>query len=129
MLLLESDSSFQYNLLSLRHSQMMNMPVKKTLTRKTVGKPATSNTNSSRPSNRETVEKTNIAPVKKTCFFCDSKKQPTYTDIAILRKFFSDRSRIMPKQRTGACSKHQRGITKELKYARHLGMLPFVNKV
>ena len=46
-----------------------------------------------------------------------------------LRKCLSERALIMPKQRTGACSKHQRRITRQLKYARHLSLLPFVNKI
>ncbi len=63
---------------------------------------------------------------KKVCFFCENQKEPTYTDSGQLKKFMSDRTRIIGRARNGACSKHQRAITKEIKYARHLALLPFV---
>ncbi|MBI2593386.1 30S ribosomal protein S18 [Candidatus Daviesbacteria bacterium] len=65
---------------------------------------------------------------KKTCFFCDNSKEPAFTDSASLRRFMSDRSRINPKQRSGVCSKHQRGLSSQIKYARHLAMLPFITR-
>lgn len=66
---------------------------------------------------------------KKSCLFCQSKKAPTYTDIVTLKRFLTDRSKILPKQRSGVCSKHQRVVAKNIKYARHLALLPFVPKV
>lgn len=65
----------------------------------------------------------------KKCMFCQTKTIPTYTDIAALRRFLTDRSRIVPKLRTGVCSKHQRGVSRQIKYARHLALLPFTPKV
>lgn len=67
--------------------------------------------------------------IKRVCAFCESKTEPEFTDSVSLKRYISDRSRIMPRARTGACSKHQRGITKQIKYARHLALLPFVNEV
>src|SRR3989344_279569 len=69
-------------------------------------------------SDDRTVEK------KRECFFCKGKIEPSYTDIVTLRKFVSDRAKIVPKMRSSACSKHQRRITKQVKYARHLSLLP-----
>ncbi len=66
---------------------------------------------------------------KRYCFFCKNKLIPTYTDIVNLRRFLTDRAKILPKQRSGVCSKHQRGVAKNIKYARHLSLLPFVPKV
>lgn len=66
---------------------------------------------------------------KRVCVFCESKKEPDFTDAAALRKFMSDRSRIQPRARTGVCSKHQRSVTKHIKYARHLALLPFINQI
>lgn len=66
---------------------------------------------------------------KKVCQFCESKNEPTYTDSAALRKFMSDRNRILSHARTGVCSKHQRRVAKEIKHARHLALLPFVASV
>lgn len=67
--------------------------------------------------------------VKKVCFFCQNKSIPAYTDLATLRRFLTDRAKILPKLRSGVCSKHQRGVAKNIKYARHLSLLPFVPKV
>lgn len=67
--------------------------------------------------------------IKRVCAFCEGKTEPEFTDSATLKKYLSDRSRILPRVRTGACSKHQRGITRQIKYARHLALLPFVNEV
>jgi small subunit ribosomal protein S18 len=66
---------------------------------------------------------------KKVCFFCENSKNPDYTDSATLKKFMSDRARIVSRQRTGACSKHQRQISKEIKHARHLALMPFIPSV
>jgi small subunit ribosomal protein S18 len=66
---------------------------------------------------------------KKTCFFCDHSKEPQFTDSSALRRFMSDRSRINSKHRSGVCSKHQRVLTEQIKYARHLALLPFITKV
>lgn len=68
-------------------------------------------------------------PVKRNCYFCQSKTSPSYTDLANLKRYLTERAKIVPKQRSGACSKHQRAVTKNIKYARHLSLLPFVPKV
>lgn len=65
---------------------------------------------------------------KRICLFCESKSEPSFTDSVVLKKFMSDRSRILPRLKTGVCSKHQRGITREIKHARHLALLPFITK-
>lgn len=67
--------------------------------------------------------------VKKVCNFCQNKSKPTYTDLGVLRRFLTDRAKIVNKERSGVCSKHQRGVAKNIKYARHLALLPFVPKV
>jgi small subunit ribosomal protein S18 len=68
----------------------------------------------------------NEAPVNKKCFFCEAGKEPSYTDSATLKKYMSDRARIVGKGRTGVCSRHQRVLSKAIKHARHLALLPFV---
>ena len=68
-------------------------------------------------------------PTKRVCFFCKEGSKPIYTDTQNVRKFLSDRGKILPKVKTGSCSKHQRQITHEIKYARHLALLPFTPKV
>lgn len=78
----------------------------------------------------ETVKEESEQPQRKRgCIFCLSKQAPTYTDMATLKRFLSDRAKILPKSYTHLCSKHQRGITKHIKYARHLSLLAFTPKV
>jgi len=72
----------------------------------------------------------NLKPAKKkVCGFCEGKKDPIYTDIASLKKYTSGRGKIVPKLRSGVCSKHQRGLAREVKRARFLALLPFTLRV
>lgn len=66
---------------------------------------------------------------KRACFFCQSKTSPTYTDIATLRRYLTDRAKIVARAKSGLCGKHQRAASKQIKYARHLALLPFTPKV
>ena len=77
-----------------------------------------------------TKRRPEIPNVKKECFFCESPDglQPSYTDVATLKKFVSDRGKIVSAGRNGACAKHQRRIGQEIKRARHLSLLPFTIK-
>ena len=80
------------------------------------------------------VNKQTITPTtKKVCFFCQASKEtptvPSYTDVVTLRKFVTDRGKIVGKMRSGICAKHQRQLAKHIKYARHLALLPFTVRV
>lgn len=66
---------------------------------------------------------------KRVCFFCQSKTNPSYTDTSVLRRFTTDRVKIVPRTKSNLCSKHQRVVTKQIKYARHLSLLPFIPKL
>ena len=66
---------------------------------------------------------------KKVCFFCENRKTPTYTDTVSLKKCTSGRGQIVPKSRSGVCSKHQRALAREVKRARFLALLPFTLRV
>lgn len=66
---------------------------------------------------------------KKACSFCQGKNCPSYADAANLRRYTSDRAKIVSRLKTSLCSKHQRQITRQIKYARHLALLPFTPKV
>ena len=66
---------------------------------------------------------------KRGCSFCRNNTEPTYTDISGLKKFLNDRRRIMARAKTALCSKHQRRLARQIKYARHLALLPFTPKV
>ncbi len=65
---------------------------------------------------------------KKICTFCSEKvTQIDYKDAAMLRRFISERAKILPRRVTGTCACHQRGLTQAIKRARHLALLPFSN--
>ncbi len=66
----------------------------------------------------------NVAPKK--CYYCDEKKEPNYLDTASLKKFLTERGKIIPRSRNGVCAKHQRRLTISIKRARHLALLPFI---
>ena len=63
---------------------------------------------------------------KKVCAFCvDKVESIDYKDTQKLRKFTSDRAKILPRRVTGTCARHQRDLTIAIKRARHLALLPF----
>lgn len=63
---------------------------------------------------------------RKVCSFCvDKVNDIDYKDISKLRKFMSDRGKILPRRTTGVCAKHQRQLTEAIKRARHLAFLPY----
>ena len=63
---------------------------------------------------------------KKVCQFCvDKVEHIDYKDTAKLRKYISDRAKILPRRMTGTCAMHQRQLTEAIKRARHLALLPY----
>lgn len=65
-------------------------------------------------------------PKKKVCSFCQDKVDYIdYKDVAKLRRFISERAKILPRRITGTCAKHQRQLTESIKRARHIALLPF----
>lgn len=64
---------------------------------------------------------------KKVCVFCaDASEKIDYKDVAKLRKFITERGKILPRRVTGTCARHQRDITTAVKRARHLALLPYM---
>lgn len=63
------------------------------------------------------------------CFFCKAKATPDYKDKATLGRFVSDRGKILPRGRSGLCSKHQRQLSVAVKRARYLALVPFAAKI
>ncbi len=63
---------------------------------------------------------------KKVCAFCGNDKVIDYKDAATLKKFVSERGKILPRRITGTCAKHQRAITVAVKRARHVAIMPYV---
>ena len=66
---------------------------------------------------------------KKFCRFCHNKSlKINYRDAQILEGFITERGKILPRRITGTCSKHQRDLSRAIKQARILSLLPFVVK-
>lgn len=63
---------------------------------------------------------------RKVCVFCGKDNEIDYKDAAKLRRYISERGKILPRRVTGNCAKHQRAITLAVKRARHLAILPYV---
>ena len=62
------------------------------------------------------------------CSFCVDKVETIdYKDVPRLRKFISDRSKILPRRVTGTCAAHQRELTTAIKRARHVALLPYTS--
>ncbi len=63
---------------------------------------------------------------RKVCAFCVDKIDVVdYKDVARLRRFMSDRGKILPRRITGNCARHQRQLTRAIKRARVMALLPF----
>jgi small subunit ribosomal protein S18 len=66
---------------------------------------------------------------KKVCQFCVAKTEAIdYKDTATLRKFITERSKILPRRTTGNCADHQRKLTTAIKQARIAALIPFVTE-
>jgi small subunit ribosomal protein S18 len=63
---------------------------------------------------------------KKVCKFCVQKLKIDYKDVDTLRRFITERGKILPRRITGTCAKHQRALAVAIKQARIIAMLPFV---
>lgn len=65
---------------------------------------------------------------RKVCSFCVDKVETIdYKDVPRLRKFISDRAKILPRRVTGTCAAHQRELTTAIKRARHVALLPYTS--
>ena len=63
---------------------------------------------------------------RKVCGFCvDKVEHIDYKDTARLRKYVSERGKIMPRRMSGNCAKHQRQLSIAIKRARHVALLPY----
>ncbi len=71
-----------------------------------------------------------LSPRKAFCRFCQGKaKKIDYKDEKQLRRFITDRGKILPRRITGNCALHQRRLAIAIKRSRQLAMLPFVAEV
>lgn len=66
---------------------------------------------------------------KKSCYFTDNKVQYIdYKNVELLRRFISDRGKILPKRVTGTKAGYQKELSVAIKRARHMSLLPFVKE-
>ncbi len=64
---------------------------------------------------------------KKVCLFCADKiDYIDYKDTNRLKKFVTERAKILPRRISGACAKHQRQLTTAIKRARHVALMPYI---
>ena len=64
---------------------------------------------------------------RKVCQFCaDKSTSIDYKDTAKLRRYMSERGKILPRRATGTCAMHQRQLTEAIKRARQVALLPYV---
>lgn len=65
----------------------------------------------------------------KKCILCEENIDfVDYKDTEFLRRFLSPYSKILPRKKTGTCAKHQRILARELKRARFMALIPYVNR-
>ena len=64
---------------------------------------------------------------KKVCVFCGKENNEiNYKDANKLKRYVSERGKILPRRITGNCAKHQRALTVAIKRARHIALMPYV---
>ncbi|HEU4488000.1 MAG TPA: 30S ribosomal protein S18 [Actinomycetota bacterium] len=82
-----------------------------------------------RRSNRSAPGKPIRKGKRKFCQFCaDKSKRIDYKDIALLRKFMSERGKIRARRVTGNCTQHQRRVATAIKNAREVALLPYTSR-
>ena len=61
------------------------------------------------------------------CFYCKYSIDPDYKDVENLEKFLTPRKKIVSREKSGICAKHQRALSKNIKYARYLALVPYTS--
>ncbi|MFA6860524.1 MAG: 30S ribosomal protein S18 [Clostridia bacterium] len=62
---------------------------------------------------------------RKVCAFCQEKSEIDYKDVMKLKRFITEKGKILPRRQTGVCAEHQRALTTAIKRARVVALLPF----
>jgi small subunit ribosomal protein S18 len=79
------------------------------------------------PKGKRAAAKKDRRPKRKVCNFCADKHDDLdYKDTTRLRKYISERGKILPRRISGNCAAHQRSLTTAVKRARIIALLPFV---
>ncbi len=73
------------------------------------------------------VRRNGVHRRRKVCVFCGENHPPIdYKDTATLKRYISERGKILPRRITGNCAKHQRELTVAIKRARQLALMPYI---
>ena len=76
---------------------------------------------------KQTVKKFSKPSKKKVCAFCVAgEKTIDYKDVAKIRKYITEKGKILPRRQTGVCAHHQRELALAIKRARNIALLPYV---
>jgi len=79
--------------------------------------------------NKTQNKKNDLLQKDRYCYFCvNNVNRIDYKNQQLLRRFISSYSKIVPRKRSGVCSKHQRQLAQAIKRARIMAILPFVTK-
>ena len=63
---------------------------------------------------------------RKVCKFCENRdRKVDYKDVKTLRRFMTEQGKIIPRRITGVCSRHQRQLTRAIKRARNIALIPY----
>ena len=73
--------------------------------------------------NRKPREKREIEYKNLKCYFCETKGEPNYKDTLVLRRYITERGKILQAERSGTCSKHQKMLSREIKKARQMALI------
>jgi len=86
--------------------------------------------NKSEKTDAQSKKKTFARRRKKVCVFCADKefKEIDYKDVNKLKRYVSERGKILPRRITGNCAKHQRALTVAIKRARHIALMPYTTE-
>lgn len=86
-------------------------------------------TNINKPEMDDKSKKVRRAPKKKVCAFCSEKNAVIdYKDVNKLKKFITEKGKIIPRRTSGVCAEHQRDLALAIKRARYMALLPYVGE-
>jgi len=66
---------------------------------------------------------------KKFCIFCKDKIEPDYKEVSAIRRFITERGKIIPRAKSGLCARHGRAVSTAIKRARYMALLPFTEEM
>lgn len=77
---------------------------------------------------KDSKKRTSKKKIAQKCYFTETGTTPDYKDVVILRRFVSDRGKILPQSKTGLTAKNQRLLSKAIKQARYMSLLPYTDR-